>query len=526
MRASLLHVVPIFAIVLTLATPAIGTVERYAVLVGANRGERDEPDLKYAETDAERMYAVLKEVGGFRPENMLLLRGESARVVQRSLISMNDRVRSASSRPATQVILFVYYSGHADARSLHLNRSLLELTLLEQLVRSSAAAFRVLVVDACRSGSLTRVKGGTAAPAFAVRVDETLDGEGTVFLTSSSANEDAQESDALRGSFFTHYFRSGLLGPADEDQDGRITLDEAYRYSHDSTLRASSRTLAGAQHPTFRYELRGQGKIVLTEPIRYRQNRGVLRFPPGIAYFVMVRDERGSVVGEVGARDVNRSFSVAPGRYFVRGRGSAYLLEGTVEVLAGRLQDVNDSDLTRVDYARLARKGGDERSFAHGPEAGYTLRTALANSTGLCHGAFAGYSLVFSTLTITPRIDWCRTAFENQRLAFQIDAFSAGLRAAYVWDLPVVSLEVGLESGATLHRQQFETLRNAPDRDTLGGYFGAGAGLKVDVGAGVSLFTESGAESHLFALRRSETKTVETSASFAFRQRVGISKLW
>jgi hypothetical protein len=301
---------------------------------------------------------------------------------------MNDRIRAAQGRPGVQTMLFVYYSGHADAQSLHLGRSLLDLSLLEQLVRSSSAAFRILVVDACRSGSITRVKGGTPAPAFAVHVDETLNGEGTVFLTSSSANEDAQESDALGGSFFTHYFSSGLLGPADTNGDGLVTLDEAYRHAHASTLRASSRTLAGVQHPTYRYELKGQAGIVLSQPVLYRPNRGQLSFPTGQSYLVFAGGENGAVVGEVGARDVSRGLSVSPGKYFVRGRASSYLLEGSVAVGAGQTLEVSDSKLQRVQYARLARKGGSDLDFVHGPLAGYTFRTALENSTGLCHGAF------------------------------------------------------------------------------------------------------------------------------------------
>lgn len=62
---------------------------------------------------------------------------------------------------------------------------------------------RVLVLDACRSGALTRVKRGRIVQPFAITHDAGLRGEGMV-LTASSANEDAQESDELRGSFFAH----------------------------------------------------------------------------------------------------------------------------------------------------------------------------------------------------------------------------------------------------------------------------------------------------------------------------------
>src|SRR4051812_37133854 len=83
------------------------------------------------------------------------------------------------------------------------------------LVRGSAATFRILAVDSCRSGALTRVKGGR--PPFDIRIDEHLSEQGLVLLTSSAADEDAQESDALRGSFFMHHFVSALLGAADAD---------------------------------------------------------------------------------------------------------------------------------------------------------------------------------------------------------------------------------------------------------------------------------------------------------------------
>jgi hypothetical protein len=281
-------------------------IERFALLVGNDTGGEHDAELRYAESDAERMSRVLQDVGGFPPANVTLLRGEDADTVQHTLIALNDRIRSSVARPGTQVVLLVYYSGHADARALHLGSTRLELLVLEQLVRSSAASFRVLVVDACRSGALTRVKGGSPMPAFAVRVDEQLSGEGVVFLTSSSANEDAQESDEIQGSFFTHYFRSGLLGAADDDGDGRITLDEAYRYAHSSTLRASSRTWAGLQHPTFRYELRGQGQLVLSELPRGGSHAS-LSFPAGRDYLVMSGDPLGPMIAEAATRAGARS---------------------------------------------------------------------------------------------------------------------------------------------------------------------------------------------------------------------------
>jgi len=73
-------------------------------------------------------------------------------------------------------------------------------------------------------------------------------------LTASSPDEVAQKSDQLQGSFFTHSLVTALLGAGDSDGDAAIALDEAYRYAYEATLRATSQTLLGTQHPSFRYD--------------------------------------------------------------------------------------------------------------------------------------------------------------------------------------------------------------------------------------------------------------------------------
>ncbi|HMI87515.1 MAG TPA: caspase family protein, partial [Polyangiaceae bacterium] len=371
---------------------ASASVERFAVLIGNNLGAGDEIVLRYAEQDAQKMRDVLKDVGGFASQNIVLLNGENASAVERALIAVNDRIRAAVSHPGNQVVLFVYFSGHADASALHLSATRLEVTLIEQLVRSSAATFRVLVLDACRSGALTRVKGGAAAPPFLLRMEDQLDSQGAVFLTSSASHEDAQESDEFGGSFFTHYFRSGLLGAADEDNDGRVTLEEAYAYAYRWTLTATSRTWAGTQHPTFRYDVRGRGGIVITEPGAYASSRGTVVFPPGRDYLIWQSGSGGVVAGEVPLDATVRSLSLKPGRYLVRARASDHLLEGEVSLAPGGRVDIGAEPLRRIEYARLVRKGGGFGSV-HGPELGYTFHTALRNAATLCHGGFIGYPI-------------------------------------------------------------------------------------------------------------------------------------
>ena len=84
-----------------------------------------------------------------------------------------------------------------------------------------------------------------------------------------------------------------------------MTLEEAYRYAHETTVRSSSRTLSGTQHPTYRYELRGQGKVVLTD-VRDKASRTTLIFPEGRSYLVMQGSQGGAVLGEVSAASRSR----------------------------------------------------------------------------------------------------------------------------------------------------------------------------------------------------------------------------
>lgn len=158
MRAFLLALTFVLA-----ATPA-DAGRRHAIVIGANVGGPSHEPLRYAETDAARVAAVLRNVAGFAPGDVVLLTQADAAAVRLALIELNARIREESG----PTMLFVYYSGHGDARSLHLYGTQLDLAELRNLVASSPARTRVLIVDSCQSGAITRVKGGTPAPEFDV----------------------------------------------------------------------------------------------------------------------------------------------------------------------------------------------------------------------------------------------------------------------------------------------------------------------------------------------------------------------
>lgn len=366
--------------------------------------------------------------------------------------------------------MFVFYSGHGDAESLHLGPTRLPTAELYQLVRGSAAQFRLLVLDACESGAVTRRKGGRVAEPFPIPDEELLPGEGLALLTASAAHEDSQESDDLEASFFTQAFVSGLLGAADADRDGAVVLEEAYRYAYEATLRATSRSALGLQHPTFSYDLRGKGQLVLTRPALRDEQRGLLELPVGATYLVMRDGAEGSVVAEVGEGDRVRTLSLAKGSYFLRGRADDHLLEGKIEVQPATTTHARPGELTKIAYARLVRKGGREATRAHAIEAGTRIRSRLDNAERACLGGYAGYRHELPNLTLAVRAGACTSSFANDRLSARVREYDVGLRVERVWDVARrTALSLGVGPSFQLFTQHFETRGHAPTRRTLAG---------------------------------------------------------
>ncbi|HEX6245687.1 MAG TPA: caspase family protein [Polyangiales bacterium] len=489
MRPASAHTILALAIVTALlacAGAASARVERFALIVGNNQGLRHEASLRYAESDARKLHDTLRDIGDFEPINITLLEGRDANTLRRTLIALNDRVRSSQGSPDTQAVLLVYFSGHADSEDLHLGETRLAISELSQLVRGSAADFRLLVLDACRSGVLTRTKGGKQVRPFDIPPPLELNGEGLAFLTASAEQELAQESDELGGSFFTHALVSGLLGAADRDRDGNVVLDEAYQYAYESTLRASSRSASGLQHPNFFYDLRGQGQLVLSRPFARSERRGTLELPKATGYLVLRDGEQGKVVAELGADDDVRTLSLPPGRYFVRGRTRSHVLEGSTRVEAGRVTRVQESALTRIEYAHLLRKGGADRTRVHAVEALAHARSPLPNADTPCFGALAGYRIDAVHSSWLVRAAYCTGTMELPSFSARTHELDLGVRGGRSFDLGAKSsIDVGLGLAFAYFMQTFADATRAPTRHSwapLGELF-VGASFELGLGA-------------------------------------------
>jgi len=377
---------------LALATgPASAAAQhRFALVAGNDRGGADTRPLRYAAEDARKVSAVLTQLGGVAQDDVALLLNQSSGEFWRALGGLESRIAQARQR-GERTLLVLYYSGHAKDGELRLGETRVRLDDVKSRLLGGQADIRIGVFDSCHAGAVNRTKGARRAPAFAIEAAGSEEARGLVMLSSASADEDAQESDEIGGSYFSHYLVSGLRGDADRSRDRRVTLSEAYAYAYARTVADTAESAAGAQHPTFSYDLKGNADLVLTDFAS--RSEGIYvpgDAPAGIYYFV---DGNGFIAAEIQKpAGGDRQLALPAGRYQVRRRLADRLRIGEIRIASGqlftldeaRLRDAPFSDdpvkgAQREESARVSLAlGGAVQSFFDGP-----TRDGLFPPTGM-----------------------------------------------------------------------------------------------------------------------------------------------
>lgn len=328
------------------------TIRRFAVVVGANNGGPDRVKLKYAVSDADSMMNVLKSIGGVSDSDGLLLTDPD----RRSFISAMNKVRNEiiTNRQKNERIEFIfYYSGHSDEEAVLLGREKIYYKELKDSIKSVPADVRIAILDSCSSGAFTRIKGGKFRPPFVI--DSSFNMKGDAFMTSSSLNEASQESDLIKGSFFTYYLVTGLRGAADMILDGHITLNEAYQYAYNETLARTEKTMGGAQHANYDIQMSGTGDVVITD-IK-RKTSGIL-LEKKISGKIFIRNSDNTLIAELN-KSYGREMAVAldEGKYTLTNQSGNSIFEAKVEVPAGKQNVLALGDLTQTTGEETVLRG-------------------------------------------------------------------------------------------------------------------------------------------------------------------------
>jgi hypothetical protein len=340
-----------------LLTPALASAQRrFALVAGNDAGGSDTRPLLFASEDARRFHAVLTQLGGVAPGDSDLLINRRADELLRSLASLESRISDAQRR-GERTVLIVYYSGHAKDGDLRLGDSRLSFAAVKARLAAAPADIRVGIFDSCHSGIVTRGKGARRAPAFEIEANGSQETRGLVLLSSASADEEAQESDEIGGSYFSQYLVSGLRGDADRSRDRRVTLSEAYAYAYARTVADTAESAAGAQHPTFSFDLKGNADLVLTDLTSRREGLYVPASAPAGTYYLI--DASGFIAAEVvKPADGDRQIALPPGRYRVRRRLADRLRIGEIRVAEGQLHTLDESRLRDAPFSDDPIKGG------------------------------------------------------------------------------------------------------------------------------------------------------------------------
>ena len=334
-----------------------GRINRYVVAVSANNGGAGRPVLRYAESDARSFAKVLKEMGGVLPQNVILVKEPSVDALQKELSKLDAKILQDKSVSGRNEVL-VYYSGHADEKGLRLGEETYAWKDLRNRIDALNADVKIAVIDACGSGAITRVKGGKAVPAF--MVDQSSDMKGYAFITSSTQDESSQESDKLKGSFFTHSLVSGLRGAGDLSSDGKVTLSEAYQFAFNETLQKTETTLGGAQHPSRDMNLAGTGDVVMTD---LRTTSAGLDLDESVYGRLYIRDGEGELVAELNKKQGHAmSLGLPAGNYTVNLQQNMDYMGTTVVLSNGKREKVSQKDFKSVMAEQTVFRGEIRRN--------------------------------------------------------------------------------------------------------------------------------------------------------------------
>ncbi len=426
------------ALAITLATPAMAQEElRIGIFVGNNQGAAADIPLLFAVSDAQKMRDLFVEYGHIKPGDATLLSNGSRHLVEKAFDSMHSKLVNAKNNGQPTAVIF-YYSGHGDDESLHLGPTQIEHEEVRRWLENTGADVSVAMLDACQSGSAIRTKGGVRGPSFgfAVEVERT---QGTAVLTSSAASELSQESAEVGGGFFTHYLSTALLGAADLDKDGEVSLTEAYAHVHGETA-FGTRETAGSQSPRYDFDLVGAGSYTLTTLEKANSH---LSFQGSLDGTFSVWDEsRKRYVAEVNG-EKTAQLAVRPGTYYVHRRMPGWMDEATYTVRRGETLAVYKEDFVAVPYEESASKGDLDRQVRRASMPALSMRLAIG-ARGFGQKSVVGtqYVVDHSILGVEARF------MKSGKTWFSFDVLNGGSGGTLTFDeFGEVPVTVGSTSG-------------------------------------------------------------------------------
>ena len=233
--------------------------------VGGYAASRGLAPLPHARGDVERLAEVLR--AGPTPYQVRML--HDAGDDPPTLGNLKVELRRLAAVAREDDLLFLYFSGHgvavgdecylmpSDGHREAPAETGLSLTWLRELMGSSAAAVRLLVVDACHAGAPGTKGSGDGPDAHSLTQALFLPAEGTAVLASARFDQVAAVDDT-DGSVFTRFLADGLAGAAADQTTEVVTLSRLDAYTREQMRAWAFERGRSPQTPVLRAELDGE----------------------------------------------------------------------------------------------------------------------------------------------------------------------------------------------------------------------------------------------------------------------------
>ena len=196
----------------------------FAVVVGISDYEGTNLDLNYSDRDAQLFYNHLKSAmpNEVAAGKSVLLLNENA-----TLSNINAALSNVFSTSSPNDFIIFYFSGHGSVGEFvpYNHSEGLRHSDLKNYFKGTEAKFRLVVADACFSGSI-----GTANETSVSSTQDLYDSRLAVIM-SSKPNQTSWEMGNLEQGVFSYHLIRGMQGLADLNQDKYVTAGELFMYT-------------------------------------------------------------------------------------------------------------------------------------------------------------------------------------------------------------------------------------------------------------------------------------------------------
>jgi len=538
-----------------LALPAGARTARHVLIVANNNDPSGKLDpLRYADDDGAR-YSELFSSTGARVELLCTMDTETQRLfpelvgqtrpptrarLRSSLSRIFDAIRQDKTEGMQTEFIFVF-TGHGrmsegSGQLLLTDGPLARKDFLTEVIDASPADFNHIIIDACHAYYLVMPRGewhddrGGAAATDALRAylrspNELSRRPTTGVILSTAGAAEVHEWERYRSGVFSHELRSGLLGPADLNADGRISYGEL-----ESFLAAAN---AGVTNPKARIQIFVLAPEQNLDHPLLELGPGlehVLRFPKTAAGHFEVEDARGLAYAEWNKAPDQQAYLAllyppvkASPTYFVRrrdrelkvslvppgdGRQEISFDEGSLvprdSSARGSVAEAFRTQLFSVPFGSafargfMARREGEriaevqraaypQASRSHFISAAYLISDALMESDDIAQGALLSYRFSpWNHFHLTARMDYRHTSGGKEGNAHTLDDIGLLLGGGAHWQI-INRLCIFVDGLAGNHFIAYtKKSPSAADKDKtswdeLAPAVGFAAGLRVDI---------------------------------------------